>query len=265
MTALRQTYRDQIVAIMDRTLANEAAPLDAARDAIAAALRADRLIHVAGSGHSHLIALEVFYRAGGIAAAQALLDEDLMLHRGAERSTLLERESGRAAAVLARHRVSPGDVVIIVSNSGRNAYPVEFALQARAAGAVTIALTSRQHSTAVASRHTSGKRLFELADIVLDNGGVPGDAGLQIPGLQIPGLQISGLEVPSLEVPGDAGKMGPTSTIIGVWILNLLLAEAVAQLAAESISVDVWQSANADQGDNSAALIARWRTRLHGL
>ena len=255
MTALRQTYRDQIVAIMDRTLANEAAPLDAARDAIAAALRADRLIHVAGSGHSHLIALEVFYRAGGIAAAQALLDEDLMLHRGAERSTLLERESGRAAAVLARHRVSPGDVVIIVSNSGRNAYPVEFALLARAAGAVTIALTSRQHSTAVASRHTSGKRLFELADIVLDNGGVPGDAGLQIPGLQIPGLQV----------PGHAGKMGPTSTIIGVWMLNLLLAEAVAQLAAESISVDVWQSANADQGDNSAALIARWRTRLHGL
>ena len=255
MTALRQTYRDQIVAIMDRTLANEAAPLDAARDAIAAALRADRLIHVAGSGHSHLIALEVFYRAGGIAAAQALLDEDLMLHRGAERSTLLERESGRAAAVLARHRVSPGDVVIIVSNSGRNAYPVEFALLARAAGAVTIALTSRQHSTAVASRHTSGKRLFELADIVLDNGGVPGDAGLQIPGLQVPGLQV----------PGHAGKMGPTSTIIGVWMLNLLLAEAVAQLAAESISVDVWQSANADQGDNSAALIARWRTRLHGL
>ena len=255
MTALRQTYRDQIVAIMDRTLANEAAPLDAARDAIAAALRADRLIHVAGSGHSHLIALEVFYRAGGIAAAQALLDEDLMLHRGAERSTLLERESGRAAAVLARHRVSPGDVVIIVSNSGRNAYPVEFALLARAAGAVTIALTSRQHSTAVASRHTSGKRLFELADIVLDNGGVPGDAGLQIPGLQIPGLQV----------PGHAGKMGPTSTIIGVWMLNLLLAEAVAQLAAEGISVDVWQSANADQGDNSAALIARWRTRLHGL
>ena len=193
--------------------------------------------------------------AGGIAAAQALLDEDLMLHRGAERSTLLERESGRAAAVLARHRVSPGDVVIIVSNSGRNAYPVEFALLARAAGAVTIALTSRQHSTAVASRHTSGKRLFELADIVLDNGGVPGDAGLQIPGLQIPGLQL----------PGHAGKMGPTSTIIGVWMLNLLLAEAVAQLAAEGISVDVWQSANADQGDNSAALIARWRTRLHGL
>ena len=265
MTALRQTYRDQIVAIMDRTLANEAAPLDAARDAIAAALRADRLIHVAGSGHSHLIALEVFYRAGGIAAAQALLDEDLMLHRGAERSTLLERESGRAAAVLARHRVSPGDVVIIVSNSGRNAYPVEFALLARAAGAVTIALTSRQHSTAVASRHTSGKRLFELADIVLDNGGVPGDAGLQIPGLQIPGLQIPGLQVTGLQVPGHAGKMGPTSTIIGVWMLNLLLAEAVAQLAAEGISVDVWQSANADQGDNSAALIARWRTRLHGL
>ena len=244
-TSLRQTYRNQIVAIIDRMLAADAAPLDAARDAIAAALRADRLIHVAGSGHSHLLALEVFYRAGGIAPAQALLDEDLMLHRGAERSTQLERETGRAAAVFARFAVSPGDVVIIASNSGRNAYPVELAMAARAAGATTIALTSLRHSTAVASRHASGKRLFELVDIVLDNGGVPGDAGLTLPHHPAP--------------------MGPTSTLIGVWVLNMLMADAVALLAAEGIRVDVWQSANSDTGDTSAALIAKWRARIHGL
>jgi len=92
MTDLRRTYRNQVVGIMDHLLATESPAMDAARDAIVAALRAGRLIHVAGSGHSHLIALETFYRAGGIAAAQALLDEDLMLHKGAERSTLLERE-----------------------------------------------------------------------------------------------------------------------------------------------------------------------------
>lgn len=245
MTDLRHAYRDQIVDLLDTVLDRNAAALDAARDAIAAALRADRLVRVAGSGHSHLLALEVFYRAGGIAAAQALLDEDLMLHRGAERSTRLERESGRAAGVLAGQGVAESDVLIVASNSGRNAYPVELALAARAAGATVIALTSMRHSAQVTSRHASGKRLFELADIVLDNCGVPGDAGLAIPGHPAP--------------------MGPTSTLIGVFILNSLMAEAVAVLAAEGVQVDVWRSANAAEGDNSAALIGKWRQRIHGL
>jgi uncharacterized phosphosugar-binding protein len=245
MTALRRIYRDQTVAIMDRLLATEAAAMDAARDAFAAALRADQLIHVAGSGHSHLLALEVFYRAGGIAAVRALLDRDLMLHRGAERSTLMEREPGRAAAVLAGAALGPGDVLVVVSNSGRNAYPVELALIAKAAGATVIALTSRRHSGAAPSRHPSGKRLIDLADIVLDNGGVPGDAGLT--------------------VPGHPAPMGPTSTLIGAWLLHSLIAEAVAELAAEGITVDVWRSANAAEGDNSAALIDRWRQRVRDL
>ena len=245
MTTLRQRYRDQIVAIMDRLLDQEAPAMEAAIAAMAGALRSDRLVHVAGSGHSHLIALEVFYRAGGIAPAQALLDEDLMLHRGAERSTLLVRDTGGAAGALARYLVGPGDVVIVASNSGRNAYPVEMAMAAREAGAVTIALTSRRHSDSVPSRHPSGKKLADLADIVLDNGGVPGDAGLAI--------------------PGHPSPMGPTSTVVGVWLLNALMAEVVARLAAEGILVDVWQSANAATGDNSGELIARWRERVSGL
>lgn len=245
MTSTRQTYRDQIVAIMDRLLASEATTMDAARDAIAGALRGGGILHVAGSGHSHLLALELFYRAGGIAAAQAILDEDLMLHRGAERSTQLEREAGRGAVSIARADVRQGDVVIIASNSGRNAYPIELAIAARQAGAVVIALTSLNHSRGVTSRHASGKRLFELADIILDNGGVPGDAGLALPGHPAP--------------------MGPTSTVVGAWLLNSLLAEAVALLAAEGLQVDVWRSANAAEGDNSAALIARWRARIPGL
>lgn len=245
MTELRQTYRDQLVGIMDRLLATEGPAWDAAITAIAGALRAGRLVYVAGSGHSHLLALELFYRAGGIAAAQALLDEDLMLHRGAERSTMLEREPGRAGAVLRAAGLGPGDVIIIASNSGRNAYPVELALGAREAGALVIGLTSLRHSGGVTSRHATGKRLFELADIVLDNGGVPGDAGLSLPGHPAP--------------------MGPTSTVIGVWVLNTLMAEAVALLAVEGLIVDVWQSANAASGDNSASLIAKWRERVEGL
>ena len=158
MAGLRQLYRDRITAILDSILDKQAAELNAVRDAVAAALRADRIIHVAGSGHSHLLAEEVFYRAGGIAAAQAILDDDLMLHRGAERSTRMERESGQAARVLANYPVTPGDVMVIASNSGCNAFPVEMAMLARAAGAVTVAITSmtQQGPSPLATPRASG-------------------------------------------------------------------------------------------------------------
>lgn len=246
MTQLRRRYRDQLVATLDAVLGANAAGLDAARDAVAAALEADRIVYAAGSGHSHLIALEAFYRAGGIAAAQALLDEDLMLHRGAERSTHLERESGRAEAVLGRFPVGQGDVVIIVSNSGRNAYPIELALGARARGATSIAITSLSHARSTSSRHESGRRLFEIADIVLDNCGVYGDAAVPIVGRDV--------------------AMGPTSTIVGVYLINTLLAEAVETLAARGIAPDVYQSANMQGAEAQAeAMIARWRHRIVGL
>lgn len=246
MNMPRQRYRSQVVEILGRVLDEQPAALDAARDAIATALAADRLVYVAGSGHSHLIAEEVFYRAGGIAAAQAILDPDLMLHLGAERSTLLEREAGRAERILADYPVGPGDVVIIASNSGRNAYPIEMALACKARGATTIALTSLRHARAITSRHHSGKLLYQVTDLVLDNGGEYGDAALSV---------------------GDNDtRMGPTSTISGVFILNALLAEAVDQLSRGGLEVDVYQSANM-QGAEAAAeeMIRRWQSRIRGL
>lgn len=243
---LRQTYRDRIVTIMDQLLATEAAAMDAARDAIALTLTNGGIVHVAGSGHSHMLAEEVFYRAGGIAAAQAILDDDLMLHRGAERSTHLERETGQAARVLAKYRVAAGDVVVVASNSGRNAYPVELAQIARDRGATVIAITSLAHAKAVDSRHPSGKRLLDVADIVLDNGGEYGDS--------------------SLDVPGVSQRMGPTSSVIGIWLLNGLIAEAVAQATAAGTRIDIYVSANAKATDAAAhGIVERWRDRIVGL
>ncbi|MCP4386344.1 MAG: SIS domain-containing protein [Hyphomicrobiales bacterium] len=245
---LRFTYRNRVVGLFDEILETQASALDAARDAVMAALAADRLIHAGGSGHSHLLAEEVFYRAGGIAAAQALLDPDLMLHKSAQRSTLLEREEGRAARILANYGVSAGDVVFIASNSGRNAYPIELALGAREIGATTIALTSTRHAQRVSSRHSSGKLLYEVADIVIDSCGPYGDTSLPISGRSI--------------------AMGPTSTLTGVFVLNAILAEAVAELAKRGIEPDVYQSANREgEGAEAAAeaILARWQPRIRGL
>jgi uncharacterized phosphosugar-binding protein len=246
MADLGRQYRDHIVDILDRVLAEQATALDAAIAAVAAALAADKLVYVAGSGHSHLIAEEVFYRAGGIAAAQAILDPDLMLHLGAERSTLLEREEGRAAKALLGYPIGRGDVVFVVSNSGRNAYPIEMALAARERGATAVALTSLRHASSSTSRHSSGKLLYQVADIVIDNGGEYGDAM----------LPISGREV----------RMVPSSTIAGVFILNTILAQAVEDLARRGVAVDVYQSANMQGAEaDTKALIERWRQRIQGL
>ena len=244
--ALRHTYRTLIVTAIDQILETQEQSLDAARAAIVSAIASDRLIYVSGSGHSHMLAEEVFYRAGGLAPVQAILETDLMLHKGARRSTQCEREEGRAARALAPYDIGPGDVVIVASNSGRNAYPIELALNAAAAGATTIALTSLAHARAVTSRHSSGKRLFEIADIVIDNCGVLGDAALPI--------------------PNHPAAMGPTSTISGVFILNALLAEAVAELAEIGTIADVYVSANsADDPSGIPDVAERWQHRIRGL
>ena len=246
MADIRRLYRDRVVDMLDRVIATQAQAFDAARDAVADTLAADRIVYAAGSGHSHLIAEEAFFRAGGIAAAQAILDPDLTLHIDASGSSRLERETGHAERVLGGYDVGPGDVVFIASNSGRNAYPIEMAMGAKARGATTIALTSLQHASNVTSRHPSGKRLFEVSDIVLDNGADYGDA--------------------SVPVGRDGLFMAPTSTLMGVFIINTVIAEAVDTLAERGVTVDVYQSANA-QGTQTATddMIRRWKPRIKGL
>lgn len=244
MSVVRTRYRDSTIAVLDSILAHSGEALDRARDAVVAALRADRLVCVGGSGHSHLIAEEVFYRAGGIAAAQAILDPDLMLHNGAVRSTRIEREEGRAEQVISGYPVGPGDVVFVASNSGRNAYPIELALAASARGATTVAITSLSHARATTSRHSSGKLLYEVADIIIDNAGAYGDA--------------------SLPIEGRGVRMGPTSTIAGVFIVNTIMAEAVAALAALGVAVDVYESANMQVAEVEE-MVSRWQSRIRGL
>jgi uncharacterized phosphosugar-binding protein len=246
MGGITRRYRDRIVAILDRIVAEQEDAFDAARDAVVTALMADRLIYVTGSGHSHLIAAEAFFRTGGIAAVQPILDPPLMLHVSASRSSVFEREVGRADTIISAYDIGVNDVVFIASNSGRNAYPIEMAVAAKARGATTIALTSLRHSQHVPSRHPSGKRLFDLADIVLDNGAAYGDA--------------------SLHVGRDGVMMGPTSTLSGVFLINAVIAEAVELLTERGVAVDVYQSSNGQAGEAAVdAIVQRWMPRIKGL
>lgn len=163
-----------------------------------------------------------------------------MLHEGALKSTCIERLHGYASILADEHRITADDVIIIASNSGRNIVPVEMAEVCRNLGATVIALTSVAHSNAVTPRHHNGKKLLDLADIIIDNCGVFGDAILEIE------------KLPS--------KTGPTSTVIGALIVNMILAEVVEKLLNKGLEPPVFISANVEGGDaHDRALIEKYR------
>jgi uncharacterized phosphosugar-binding protein len=196
------------------------APVAAAGQALAPRVRAGSLLHVLGAGHSQLLALEGFYRAGGPAWVVPLVDERLSPARGV-RVTAHERSPGLGADLVAG--LDPAGALLVVSSSGRNAVPVEAAQAADAAGLLTIAITSR----------TPGNRLAAAVGHVLDSGVPSGDAA----------------------VPVGAARMGPLSTVVGAVLLHALLAETEALLGGASVLI----SNNVDGGDgHNAALIARY-------
>jgi uncharacterized phosphosugar-binding protein len=221
-----ENYIEGLQAILERLRREQAENIKQAGLLIAKALSAGGVIHTFGTGHSHLIAEEVFFRAGGIAAVNPILDERLMFLKGALESTRTERESGFARTLLAREIIEVVDVGIIISNSGRNAGPVEMALEMRARGVGVVAITNLKQSQAATSRHSSGKRLFELADVAIDNCVPAGDALLALPGLNT--------------------RIGASSTVAGAAIINSIIIEAVAELLRRGESVPVLPSANVE-------------------
>jgi uncharacterized phosphosugar-binding protein len=239
-------YFDVIRELLTRAETQNAEALERAADVIAACMERKGVLHTFGTGHGHILAEELFYRAGGLVAVNAILDPSLMLHVSALSSSHLERLPGYAELVLERYVINAGDVMIIASNSGRNSVPVEMAIAAKARGLTVIALTSLQHSRSQSSRHPSGKRLFEIADIVLDNCGVVGDA--------------------ALEIEGIPGRIGATSTVIGAALLHALVYRAVQKMMANGIEPDITISANVDGSDaHNAPLFAQYRDRLRHL
>lgn len=243
---LVEEYRDSITAMLKELVSVQRDKLATAQSWVADALADGGLVYVTGSGHSHMIAEEVFYRAGGAAPVQAILDPALMLHQGAHRSTVLERLEGYARIVLQDYPIGSKDIVLIASNSGRNAFPIEAALFAREKGAKTIAIMSSDHAAHVTSRHKSGRMLHEVVDLVIDNHTPYGDA--------------------CLTIPNSTKRMGSTSTISGAFIVNAMMAQAVANLARRGVDVDIYRSANAGEGAaDPEEIVKRWRARIRGL
>ena len=224
-----QEYLTHVSALLARAADEQIAPVNALARAIADTIQAGRTVFLFGTGHSCLLAQELFYRAGGLVRLQPMLEPPLMLHESASGSTELERQPERAELLIQQYGIARGDLLIMISNGGRNPLCVELALRAKERGCLVAALTNLNHSRASTSRHESGLRLFEVADLALDNLGVPGDACISYEGFD--------------------GKAAPTSTVVGAALLQAGAAQAVEYLLEGGQRPEVFASSNIDGGD----------------
>lgn len=221
-----QKYFDEVEKILAKIRATQGQKIEEAARVIADTIAADGLVHIFGTGHSNLLAEEVFYRAGSLAPINHVLDISLAGTVGVTKSEFMERLEGIGPILYNWVRPGPQDCFIVISNSGRNAAPIELAREAKAHGHTVIAITSITYSKSQPSRHSSGKLLLDYADIVLDNHTPIGDACVAIPGTEI--------------------RVGPTSTIAGAYILNAVVVQAAFILQERGIKPPVFLSGNLD-------------------
>ncbi|HPX33285.1 MAG TPA: SIS domain-containing protein [Erysipelotrichaceae bacterium] len=197
---------------------------------IAENIENDKIIHTFGTGHSHMLGIELFARAGGLGNVNAMLDPDTLTSFGARRSGAIEKTCGLADIIYDAYTILPGDMMIITSNSGRNAMPIEMAARAKKEGVFTVAVTNLAQSKAATSRHPSGKKLYEYADLIIDNCVPTGDATMDIGGI----------------------KTGPGSSIVTMFLLNIAVTEAMKIVVSHGKRPYVFQSQNVDGFDNEA-------------
>ena len=232
-------YKDLIFEKLTKAFRQEN-EIQLAAQMIAETLSKNGWIYISGTGHSHIFAEEIFYRAGGFARVIPILDPALMLHENASKSTEIERKEGYAAEIMKPYELTENDIFIIGSNSGRNAVSIELALHAHSKGAKTICITNLAHTKSVESRHSSNRKLFEVVDLFLDNCGEIGDSAISIPGI--------------------SAKLGATSTVIGVAILQSIMFQTAAILVEKGIQPEIFNSSNSEKGeDENDALLAKYK------
>lgn len=234
-------YLDEALRVIRKMASSGETTIAEAADAVAKAVIDGGRVLLFGSGHSSSLAVEGHFRAGGLAAVTPVISQELLPTEGATASTSRERTPGSGAGILAAYSPIPDDVLIVFSNSGVNHAPVEIAQSAKAVGMTVIAVVSLDHSKDVSARPGIPK-LVDVADIVIDNGGPPGDA--------------------LITVPGSEYRCGPVSTVAGALILNMILAAATERVVASGRQADIYLSANLPGAtEHNTSLIERYRSR----
>ena len=218
MPSLAESYRARANDLLARAWTTNAPVIAQLAPLLGASIAQGGVIHTFGSGHSELISREIIGRAGGLVCVSGIIDPT---------GGFIENLPGYGAKLVERYdrqyHLLPGEIVIVISNSGKNGSPIDVALYAKQKGLTVVALTCLAMSQVTPSQHPSGRRLFEVADHVLDNGGVPGDAIVEV---------------------ADGVSAGPTSTLIGCSVLNWLTLATIDWLKANGHPLPLLRSQN---------------------
>ncbi|HEY0864104.1 MAG TPA: sugar isomerase domain-containing protein [Lacunisphaera sp.] len=240
MSPLAGSYLATATALLEKAVAVNTPILEKLGPVIGASLAQGGVLHLFGSGHSDVIARELVGRAGGLVCISSIPDAT---------GGFVENLPGYGTRVAERYDrqfgLRPGETIIVISNSGKNASPLEIALYAQAKGLHVVGLTCVEMARSAATVHPGGKKLHEIADHVLDNCGVPGDAVVPV--------------TPEI-------MAGPTSTFIGTALLNLLSLEVISWLKAGGHPLPVLRSQNLPGAiDYNRALAKQYKGRLSRL
>lgn len=207
MTA-SERWLDAARDVLEQVARTQIGVIEKASTIFADTISADGLVHVFGSGHSRMNTEEMFPRIGSYPGFHPVAELALSNHvgvvgpNGLRQAMYLEKVEGFARVILQQFKIHPGDAFLIFSSTGINGTVVEMALLARAMGLPVVAVTSLQHTEATPSRHRSGRKLAEIADITIDNCSPPGDAATDIEGIPF--------------------KVGPVSSIGAIAVVNAI-------------------------------------------
>lgn len=232
-------YSEKIIEIIKEAEEKNLENIKRVAELFAKTIEEDKIIHCFGTGHSHMLGIELFARAGGLGNVDAMLDDIALPQGGAQRSCALEKVSGLADKVYDNYKIEKGDIMVITSNSGRNAVPIEMAMRCKKEGITCVALTNLEQSKSQTSRHPSGKKLYELADVVIDTCVPEGDASMNIEGV----------------------KTGPASSIVTMYLADLIACEAIKIVRSKGIKPYVFQSQNVD-GYNNDDIYTHYEGRI---
>lgn len=234
-----QLYYRTVRELQVQVIENQLETLSQIAERMAHVIRQECRIFLFGTGHSHLIVEESFFRAGGLAAATPMFTPQvLMLHESSRMSSQLERMPELATAICDEYDPKPGEMLIVFADSGSNALPVQMAIEAHARGLTTVGVCSLRYAR-IAPLSKVGKKLFEVTDYTIDNGGRPGDA--------------------LIEVEGSPWRVAGSSTLVGILIWNCLLTEVARHLSATGIEPPIFASYNLPGAiEHNRQILAKW-------
>lgn len=240
-------YIRSVTEALNRVVTSQREAIERSAEMITDTVQRGGSLFAFGASHSFIMAEELVYRTGGLMLINPIYPHGMNLSvRPMTMTSKLERIEGFGSELLMGSPARQGDLLLIFSTSGRNAVAIDMALAARQRGIGVIGVTSLDYSKGVTSRHSSGKKLLDLCDVVLDNGAPHGDAAVRVDDFQQP--------------------VGPLSTVLGCALINALVVEVAARMLERGMEPPIFMSANLDGGDEyNQRLLQHYRDRIHYL